>query len=100
MALHTPQMPNRKNIMTSKNNKATIVNETINSFCSQEQLVKFLNTICVVDFSFMKKSVTGRIKEVGPEFILLEMRDGRLLCARIDCVQGFGMVKNQPAEAI
>jgi hypothetical protein len=90
MALQTPQMPKRKNIMTSENNKASI-----NSFCSQEQAVKFLNTICVVDFSFMKKSVTGRIKEVGPEFILLEMRDGRLLCARIDCVQGFGMVKNQ-----
>lgn len=28
--------------------------------------------------------------------ILLEMRDGRLLCARIDCVLGFGMIKNQP----
>lgn len=81
--------------MTSKNIKATI-----NSFCSQEQLAKFLNKICVFDLTFMERSITGRVKEVSKDFILLEMRDGRLLCARIDCVQGFGMVKNQPAEAI
>lgn len=79
----------------SKNIKATI-----NNVCSQEQLEKFLNKICVFDLAFMDRSVTGRVKEVGNDFILLEMRDGRLLCARIDCVQGFGMVKNQPAEAV
>jgi hypothetical protein len=44
----------------------------------------------------MDKSITGMVKEVGKDFILLEMRDGRLLCARIDCVLGFGMVRNQP----
>jgi hypothetical protein len=77
--------------MTNKNNKLSI-----NSFCSQEQLEKFLDKVCVFDLSFMDRSVTGRVKEVGKDFILLEMRDGRLLCARIDCVQGFGMVKNQP----
>ncbi len=81
--------------MTNKNNKLSI-----NSFCSQEQLEKFLDKVCVFDLSFMDRSVTGRVKEVSKDFILLEMRDGRLLCARIDCVQGFGMVKNQPAEAI
>ena len=81
--------------MTNKNNKPSI-----NSFCSQEQLEKFLDKVCVFDLSFMDRSVTGRVKEVGKDFILLEMRDGRLLCARIDCVQGFGMVKHQPAEAV
>jgi hypothetical protein len=95
MALQTPQMPNRKNIMTSKNNKLSI-----NSFCSQEQLEKFLNKICVFDLTFMDRSITGRVKEVSEDFVLLEMRDGRMLCARIDCVLGFGMVKNQPVEAI
>ncbi len=69
---------------------------SIKSFCSREQLEKFLNTICVFDLTFMERSVTGRVKEVGDDFILLEMRDGRLLCARIDCVLGFGMIKNQP----
>ncbi len=81
--------------MTSKNIKATI-----NNFCSQEQLEKFLNKICVFDLTFMDRSITGRVKEVSKDFLLLEMRDGRLLCARIDCVQGFGMVKNQPVEAV
>jgi hypothetical protein len=77
--------------MTSKNNKLSI-----NSFCSKEQLEKFLEKICVFDLTFMERSITGRVKEVSQDFILLEMRDGRLLCARIDCVLGFGMVKNQP----
>ena len=73
---------------------------TINSFCSKEQLEKFLNKVCVFDLTFMDKSITGMVKEVGKDFILLEMRDGRLLCARIDCVLGFGMVRNQPVEAV
>jgi hypothetical protein len=69
---------------------------SIKSFCSKEQLKRFLDTICVFDLTFMDRSVSGRVKEVGDDFILLEMRDGRLLCARIDCVLGFGMVRNQP----
>jgi len=69
---------------------------TINSFCSYEQLEKFLNKVCVFDLTFMDKSITGMVKEVGKDFILLEMRDGRLLCARLDTILGFGMVKNQP----
>lgn len=77
--------------MTSKNNKLSI-----NSFCSKEQLEKFIEKICVFDLTFMDRSITGRVKEVNKDFLLLEMRDGRLLCARIDCVLGFGMVKNQP----
>jgi hypothetical protein len=48
----------------------------------------------------MDRSITGMVKEVGKDFILLEMRDGRLLCARMDTIMGFGMVKNQPAGAI
>ncbi len=81
--------------MTYKNNKVST-----NNFCSNEQLEKFLDKVCVFDLTFMERSITGRVKEVGKDFILLEMRDGRLLCARIDCVLGFGMVKNQPAEAV
>lgn len=73
---------------------------TINSFCSYEQLEKFLGTICIFNLTFMKRSITGMVKEVGKDFILLEMRDGRLLCARMDTIMGFGMVKNQPAGAI
>jgi len=81
--------------MISKNNKSSI-----NSFCSREQLEKFIEKICVFDLTFMERSITGRVKEVNKDFLLLEMRDGRLLCARIDCVLGFGMVKNQPAEVV
>ena len=76
------------------------INTTINSFCSYEQLEKFLGTICIFNLTFMKRSITGMVKEVGKDFILLEMRDGRLLCARLDTILGFGMVKNQPVEAV
>ena len=79
-------------LMTNKDINTT----TINSFCSYEQLERFLGTICVFDLTFMKRSITGMVKEVGKDFILLEMRDGRLLCARLDTILGFGMVKNQP----
>jgi len=76
------------------------INTTINSFCSYKELVKFLGTICIFNLTFMEKSITGKVKEVGKDFILLEMRDGRLLCARVDTILGFGMVKHQPAGAI
>lgn len=76
------------------------INTTIKSFCSYEQLEKFLGTICIFNLTFMDRSVTGKVKEVNKNFILLEMRDGRLLVARLDCVLGFGMVKNQPVGAI
>ena len=72
------------------------INTTINSFCSYEQLEKFLGTICIFNLTFMDRSITGMVKEVNKNFILLEMRDGRLLCARMDTILGFGMVKNQP----
>ncbi len=78
----------------------SINTSTINSFCSYEQLERFLGTICIFNLTFMDKSITGKVKEVNKNFILLEMRDGRLLCARMDTILGFGMVKNQPAGAI
>ena len=74
----------------------SINTSTINSFCSYEQLERFLGTICIFNLTFMDKSITGKVKEVNKNFILLEMRDGRLLCARMDTIMGFGMVKNQP----
>jgi len=81
--------------MTNKDN-----NSTINSFCSKEQLAQFINKVCIFNLTFMEKSITGKVKEVGKDFILLEMRDGRLLCARVDTILGFGMVKHQPTEAV
>ena len=74
----------------------SINTSTINSFCSYEQLERFLGTICIFNLTFMDKSITGKVKEVNKNFILLEMRDGRLLCARMDTILGFGMVRNQP----
>ena len=73
---------------------------SINSFCSFERMEKFVNKICVFDLSFMERSITGKVVEINPNYILLEMRDGRLLCARLDTILGFGMVKNQPVEAV
>jgi hypothetical protein len=55
-------------------------------------LERFLGTICIFNLTFMDRSITGMVKEVGKDFILLEMRDGRLLCARMDTIMGFGMV--------
>jgi len=75
--------------MTKKTNKIS----SINSFCSAEQLVKFVGKLCIFNLTFMNQGVTGRVKEVNDNFILLEMRDGRLLCARIDSVLGFAMAK-------
>jgi len=97
----TPQIKsenkNKKvSFMTKKNNKIS----SINSFCSSEQLVKFVGKLCIFNLTFMSQGVTGRVKEVNDNFILLEMRDGRLLCARIDSVLGFAMAKNQYTEAV
>lgn len=78
-----------------KNNKTPI-----NSFCSSEQLVKFVGKICIFNLTFMNQGVTGRVKEVNDNFILLEMKDGRLLCARLDTILGFAMAKNQGQEAV
>ena len=48
----------------------------------------------------MDKPITGKLIEVNPDYFLIEMRDGRTLVARVDSIIGFGMVKNQPAEAV
>jgi len=79
-----------------KNNKIS----AINTFCSAEQLEKFVGKICIFNLSYMNQGITGRVKEVNNNFILLEMRDGRLLCARIDSVLGFAMAKNQRPEVV
>ena len=78
-----------------KNNK-----NTINKFCSYEQLEKFLCKIIIWNLSFMDKPITGKLLEINPEYFLIEMRDGRTLVARIDSIIGFGMAKKQPAEAV
>lgn len=73
---------------------------TINKFCSHEQLEKFLNKIIIWNLSFMDKPITGKLLEINPDYFLIQMRDGRTLVARIDSIVGFGMAKNQPAEAV
>jgi len=73
---------------------------TISKFCSYEQLEKFLCKIIIWNLSFMDKPITGKLIEVNPDYFLIEMRDGRTLVARVDSIIGFGMVKNQPAEAV
>ncbi len=89
-----------KDMNESKSEKNGKLNsQARRQFCSQEQLEKFLGTVCLFDLTFMKNPITGRIIEVNKDYLLLEMRDGRLLCARIDCILGFGMVKNQPRTA-
>jgi hypothetical protein len=47
----------------------------------------------------MGRPLTGKLLEVTDECVLIEMRDGRTLVARLDCVVGFGMAKHQP-EAV
>jgi hypothetical protein len=70
-------------------------------FCSQEQLEKFKGKVCIWNLTFMERPLTGKLLEVTDEYFLLEMRDGRTLVARLDCVVGFGMTKHQPeAEAV
>lgn len=72
----------------------------INSkFCSQEQLEKFKGKVCIWNLTFMDRPITGKLLEVNDECFLIEMRDGRTLVARLDCVSGFGMAKRQP-EAV
>lgn len=43
----------------------------------------------------MDRPLTGKLMEVNDEYFLIEMRDGRTLIARLDCVIGFGMAKHQ-----
>jgi hypothetical protein len=73
---------------------------TIKKICSYEQLEKFLNKIIIWNLSFMDKPITGRLLEINSDYFLIQMRDGRTLVARIDSIVGFGMAKNQPAEAV
>lgn len=78
-----------------KNNK-----NTINKFCSSEQLEKFLGKIIIWNLSFMDKPITGKLIEVNSDYFLIEMRDGRTLVASINSIIGFGMIKHQPAGAV
>ena len=68
---------------------------TINTFCSREQLNRFIGKICIWNLSFMHSPVTGKLIECNDNFILIEMRDGRTLCAKINCINGFAMAKKQ-----
>ena len=77
-------------------------NNNINNtakFCSYEQLEKFRGKVCIWNLTFMDRPLTGKLLEVTEECFLIEMRDGRTLVARLDCVVGFGMIKHQP-EAV
>ena len=86
----------KSDIMTNKISNTT----TINSFCSYEQLEKFLGKIIIWNLSFMDKPITGKLLEVNSDYFLIEMRDGRTLVASINSIIGFGMIKHQPAGAV
>jgi len=73
---------------------------SINKFCSYEQLEKFLGKIIIWNLSFMEKPITGKLLEVNSDYFLIEMRDGRTLVASINSIIGFGMAKKQLAGAI
>jgi hypothetical protein len=70
------------------------------SFCSQEQLEKFKGKVCIWNLTFMDRPLTGKLLEVTDECFLIEMRDGRTLIARLNCVIGFGMTKHQPETKV
>lgn len=76
-------------------NKNTSTN-SINKFCSSEQLEKFIGKVCVWNLTFMDRPLSGKLIEVNENYFLIEMRDGRTLVAGIGCVLGFGMAKRQP----
>jgi hypothetical protein len=73
---------------------------SINKFCSYEQLEKFLGKIIIWNLSFMEKPITGKLLEVNSDYFLIEMRDGRTLVASINSIIGFGMARKQLAGAI
>ena len=75
------------------------VRNTFGTTHSQEQLEKFKGKVCIWNLTFMDRPLTGKLLEVTDESFLIEMRDGRTLVARLDCVVGFGMAKRQP-EAV
>jgi len=73
---------------------------TINKFCSSEQLEKFLGKVIIWNLSFMDKPITGKLLEVNHDYFLIEMRDGRTLVASLNSIIGFGMVKHQPTAIV
>jgi hypothetical protein len=72
---------------------------SINKFCSSEQLEKFIGKVCIWNLTFMDRPLAGKLLEVTDEYLLIEMKDGRTFVARLDCVVGFGMTKAQPQQA-
>jgi len=73
---------------------------TINTFCSYEQLKKFIGKICIWNFTFMHSAITGKLIEVTNDYMLIEMRDGRTMCAKLACINGFAMTKKQRVVAV
>jgi hypothetical protein len=82
--------------MTAEDNIKT----TINTFCSHEQLKKFIGKICIWNFTFMKSAITGKLIDVTSDYMLIEMRDGRTMCAKLACINGFAMTKKQRVAAV
>lgn len=48
----------------------------------------------------MRSAITGKLIEVTSDYMLIEMRDGRTMCAKISCIDGFAMTKKQRAAAV
>ena len=48
----------------------------------------------------MHSAITGKLIEVTNDYMLIEMRDGRTMCAKLACINGFSMTKKQRVAAV
>lgn len=79
----------------TKNSESTIYN-----LCSKERFNSFINKISIWNLSFMRSPITAKLIEVNDDALVLEMRDGRILVARLGTIVGFGMIKKQPLQVV
>jgi|WetSurSiteA1Bulk_404760.scaffolds.fasta_scaffold54363_1 hypothetical protein len=72
--------------------------DSVKTFCSKEQLEKQLGKTHVWNLTFLERTITGKLVEVGGDFVIIELRDNRRIVARADTILGFGETKSQPLE--
>lgn len=70
--------------------------DKVRTICSSEHLNSFKDKVIIMNTTFVPRPITGRVIEIGPEFLVLEQRDGRKVVARIDSIVSFAMTRNQP----
>ncbi len=69
----------------------------INTLPKTDEIVQFLNTHTVVNVSWMNHPLFGVISDVGPTFISLKKRDGRVVKIRRSSILG---IEEMRPEAI